>query len=81
MQWRIQGRGLGGPGTPIVAEKKFFRDRPTHLSQGLDDRPSFPPPPPSYLKFLIRNFYARLASSIEQIEIAHVNFGFHEINM
>ena len=44
MQWRIQGRGLGSPGTPLVAEKKFFRDRPTPLSQGLDDRSSFPPP-------------------------------------
>ena len=36
MQWRIQGRGLGGLGTPLVAEKNFFRDRPTRLSQGLD---------------------------------------------
>ena len=77
MQWRIQRRGPGGR-RPLMAEKKIFRDRPTPLSQGLDDRPSLPPPPaPS----LISNFYARLASSIEQIKIAHVNFGFHEINM
>ena len=77
MQWRIQRRGPGGR-RPLMAEKKIFRDRPTPLSQGLDDRPSLPPPPPP----LISNFYARLASSIEQIKkIAHVNFGFHEINM
>ena len=69
MQWRIQRRGPGGR-RPLMAE-----NRPTPLSQGLDDRPSLPPPP------LISNFYARLASSIEQIKIAHVNFGFHEINM
>ena len=74
MQWRIQRRGPGGR-RPLMAEKKIFRDHPTPLSQGLDDRPSLPPPP------LISNFYARLASSIEQIKIARVNFGFHEINM
>ena len=71
MQWRIQRRGPGGR-RPLMAEKKIFRDHPTPLSQGLDDRPSPP---------LISNFYARLASSIEQIKIARVNFGFHEINM
>ena len=78
MQWRIQRRGPGGR-RPLMAEKKIFRDHPTPLSPGLDDRPSLPPPPPA--PSLISNFYARLASSIEQIKIAHVNFGFHEINM
>ena len=52
-QWRIQGRGPGGPGPPLFfdqnetrrAEKNFFGDRPPPrpLSQGLDDR-SRPPP-------------------------------------
>ena len=52
-QWRIQGRGQGGPGPPPLFldqtearrdEKSFFR-RPTPLSKGLDNRP-----PPPHLK-------------------------------
>ena len=48
-QWWIQGRGPGGPGSPLIslfldqteaqmAEKKFFS-----LSKGLDDLPPTPP--------------------------------------
>ena len=51
IQWRIQGRGPGGPGHPLFldqtetrrAEKFFFGDRlPPPLSKGLDD-PDSPP--------------------------------------
>lgn len=51
LQWRIQGKGLGGPGPPLcedqteaVGPKNFF-GIPPPLSQGLDDRLSSPPPP------------------------------------
>ena len=52
LQWRIQGGA-----TPLIldqtearkAEKKFFCDRASPLSQGLDDRPS-PPPHPLILR-------------------------------
>ena len=52
IQWRIQGRGPGGPGLPLFldqtetrrAEKNFFGDRPP-LSKGLDDLT----PPPSLI--------------------------------
>ena len=45
IQWRIQGRGPGGPGLPLFldqtetrrAEKIFLGDRPPPLSNGLDD--------------------------------------------
>ena len=48
-QWRIRGRGPGGPGPPLFLDhlrpegpQNFFLRlvpaRPTHLSQGLDDR-------------------------------------------
>ena len=51
-QWRIQGRGPGGPPPQLFfdqnearkAEKIFFGNRAPLLSQGLDDRPSPPPP-------------------------------------
>ena len=42
-QWQIQGSSPGGP------ERIFLETAPT-LSKGLDDRP----PPPPYLKVLIR---------------------------
>ena len=53
LQWRIQGRGPGGP-APIFlnqtdarrAEKNFFGDRATPLSKGVDDRRPSPPPNP-----------------------------------
>ena len=48
-QWRIQGRGPGGP-PPL---KIFLGTGPPLLSQGLEDRPH--PPPPPYLKVWIRN--------------------------
>ena len=52
VQWRIQGRGPGGPPFPLFleqnearrAEKIFFEDRPSPLPQSLD---APPPPPPS----------------------------------
>ena len=51
-QWRIQGRGPRGLGTPLYldqiearkAEKYFFGFSPL-LSQGLDDHPPPPTPP------------------------------------
>ena len=75
MQWRIQRRGPGGR-RPLMAEKKFLETAPPPYHRVWMTAPPSPPPPP-----LISNFYARLASSIEQIKIAYVNFGFHEINM
>ena len=42
IQWRMQGRGPGGPGPPLFldqTENIFFGDRATILSKGLDDRP------------------------------------------
>lgn len=52
LQWRIQGKGPGGPGPPLcedqteaVGPKNFFGVPPPPLSQGLDDRLSSPPPP------------------------------------
>ena len=55
----------GGGATPLIldqtearkAEKKFFCDRASPLSQGLDDRPSPPPPQPPYLKIWIRHCF------------------------
>ena len=49
IQWRMQGRGPGGPGPPLFldqTENIFFGDRATILSKGLNDRP-LPPPPSS----------------------------------
>ena len=51
IQWRIQGRGLGGPGLPLFldqtetrrAEKNFFGYRPPPPpSKGLDDLEPLP---------------------------------------
>ena len=62
-QWRIQGRGPGGPAPPLIfspdlgpkGRKKIFFWRPPPppppLSEGLDDRP---PPTPPYSKLWIR---------------------------
>ena len=50
IQWRIQGRGPGGPGLPPLfldqtkarrVEKNFWRPAPPPLSKGLDDRCPF----------------------------------------
>ena len=62
------GEGPGWPGPPLFldqtealrAEKKFFGDRPLHLSQDLDDRPHPPPPPPAYLRVWIRHCYCQV---------------------
>ena len=51
VQWRIQGRGPGGPPFPLFleqnearrAEKIFFEDRPSPLPQSLDAPPPLPP--------------------------------------
>ena len=58
-QWRIQGRGPGGP-PPLFFDqneargaKKIFWDPALPLSQGLDDRT--PPPPLPYLKVWIHH--------------------------
>ena len=57
------GEGPGAPAPPLFldqigawrAEKIFFWDRASPLSQGFDDNP--PPPPPPYLKVWIRYWY------------------------
>ena len=61
LQWRIQGRGLGGPGPPLIVRpnrgprgpKNFFWRPGLPLSQGLDDRAAplsegLDPPLPCY---------------------------------
>ena len=59
VQWRIQGRGTGGPPPSLFldqnearwAEKNFFEATPpTPLSQGVDDRG------PPYLRVWIRHW-------------------------
>ena len=58
-QWRIQGRGQGGPPPPYFSTKMrpegpntiFWGTGPPPLSEGLDDRP-----PPTYLKVWIRHW-------------------------
>ena len=74
-QWRIQGRGPGGPSScplplPLLldqtearrAEPLFFGDRPS-ISHGQDGRPPPPPRLPPYLKVSSRycytNYYER----------------------
>ena len=63
------GEGPGWPGPPLFldqtealrAEKKFFGDRPLHLSQDLDDRPHQPPPThAAYLRVWIRHCYCQV---------------------
>ena len=49
IQWRIQGRGPGGPSPPLFldqneaqrAEKNLFEAGVPPLSQGLDDAPPY----------------------------------------
>ena len=48
-QWRIQGRGPGGPAAPLFLDQTEARSRIFFLSQGLDDRAS------PYLKIWIRH--------------------------
>ena len=62
LQWRIQGRGQGGPSPLFLdqtearrSEKKTFGDRPSPPYLRLDDQG----PPPPYLKFWIRHCVIR----------------------